>query len=195
MRVQTVSGTAKIVSFEARDNAANPQRVALGDFKAEGGKITVTDTSVTAENSGDVPGAALWGNSGISDFEAKLKIVFDKANSSDVGIMLRASDYSYYNAQPKQSWRGYYLKISDLMLTLSRYDYGDTPLAAVRIDGGLSSGEHSLSLLVKSNRIEVTLDGKYNISVKDDAAFMHGRLGVFAGSGNLKITALNYKTL
>ncbi len=192
MRVEVLSGKAEFVSFETYENAGDNATVEFSDFTLFG---DVAQGETLAVNGGAPCGAALWGNAGIADFEAQIKFTCTTDVSSDLGIMIRAEDYSYHASQPKQSWRGYYLKIGGQILSLIRYDYGEELLAAQRIDGGLSSGTHTLTVRAQSNRFVITLDEGTRIEASDDCAFMSGQIGAYVNSGKLEIKQLTYKSL
>ncbi len=192
MRVEVLSGNAEFVSFETYENAEENEAVDFSDFTVFG---DVTRGESLTLNGGTPPAVALWGNAGVADFEAEITFACTLDASSDLGFMIRAEDYSYYASQPKQSWRGYYLKMGGQLLSLNRYDYGEELLAAERIDGELSSGTHTLTVRAQSNRFIVSLDGKKYIDVSDDCAFMSGQIGMFVGSGKMEVTRLHYKSL
>ena len=192
MRVETLSGNVELVSFETYENAGDNAAVEFSDFDSFG-NVSVGQTLTV--NGGTPPGVALWGNAGIADFEADITFVCTADVGSDLGIMIRAEDYSYHAAQPKQSWRGYYLKIGGQLLSLSRFDYGEELLAAERIDGGLSTDAHTVTVRAQSNRFRIALDGKDYIDTADGCAFMRGQIGIYVGSGRMEVTHINYKSL
>lgn len=192
MRVEVLSGNFEVISFEAHANAADNEAVDFADFTVFG---NVERGETLTVNGGTPCGVALWGNSGVCDFEAEIAFECTTDVSSDLGFMIRAENYSYHASQPKQSWRGYYLKIGGQIISLNRYDYGEELLAAERIDGGLTDGVHTLSVRAESNRFTVRLDGKKLIETTDDCAFMSGKTGAYVGSGKMEITQLKYRSL
>ncbi len=196
MKVEVISGKAEFVTFESYKDADAPDRVSLDDFNAERGNVSIESGRLTVIGQSD-HSVALWGNSGICDFKATVKFTCTLDNSSNLGIMIRAEDYSYYPSQPTQSWRGYYLQIGQHVLSISRYDYGDEMLDAVRVGDAFenSDTEHTLTIIAISNQIEIILDGEYKLLATDDCAFLSGQLGIFASSGEIKVTDFEYETL
>ncbi|MBR2381216.1 MAG: family 43 glycosylhydrolase [Clostridia bacterium] len=196
MKVEVISGSAEFITFEAYKNADAPDRVSIDDFVAERGDVLVENGILTVKGL-ENHSVALWGNAGICDFTATLKFTCVLDNSSNLGIMIRAEDYSYYPSQPTQSWRGYYLQIGQHLISMSRFDYGEEMLGAVRVDDAFSDSakEHTLTITARSNKIEIILDGKYTVSVTDDCAFLSGQLGVFATSGEINVIDFEYEII
>lgn len=196
MRVEVLSGKAELITFEVHDGAEDnaEENVNLSEFEKVRGHVEY-DGNALAVTGEDTHSVALWGNPGISDFEAEISFRCELSSNSDLGIMLRAENYSYYSQQPVQSWQGYYLQLSRQLITLNRYDYGEETLQAARI-GDISDGaSHTLSVRAESNRFIVVLDDKYRIEAADDCAFMSGRLGIFSTSGRIEILTLRYRAL
>ena len=196
MKVEVISGSAEFITFETYKNADAPDRVSIEDFVIERGDARIENGVLTVKGLQN-HSVALWGNTGVCNFTSTVKFTCALDNSSNLGIMIRAEDYSYYSSQPTQSWRGYYLQIGQHLLSLSRFDYGEEMLGAIRVDDTFfdSSKEHTLTITANSNKIEIVLDGKYTLSVTDDCAFLSGQLGVFAASGEINITDFDYKII
>ena len=196
MKVEVLSGSAEFITFEAYKDADAPDRVSIEDFAIERGDVRIENGVLTVKGV-EKHSVALWGNAGICDFTSTIKFTCELDNSSNLGIMIRTEDYSYYSSQPMQSWRGYYLQIGQHLLSLSRFDYGEETLGAVRVENTFAdrTKEHTLTITAKSNKIEIVLDGTYTIAVTDDCAFLSGQLGVFATSGEINIIDFDYKTI
>lgn len=172
-----------------------PEEAELSGFKKVRGDVTF-ESGILAVTGTETHSVALWGNPGVADFEAEISFRCQLENNSNLGIMLRAEDYSYFSSQPTQSWRGYYLQLGQHIVALSRYDYGEDTMDAFRLDGELSDGgEHTLFIRVESNRFTIVLDDKYRLETSDDCAFMSGQLGVFASAGKIEITKFSYRAL
>ena len=196
MKVEVISGSVEFITFEAYKNADAPDRVSIEDFAAERGDVLIENGVLTVKGLKD-HSVALWGNEGVCDFTSTIKFTCALDNSSNLGIMIRAEDYSYYPSQPTQSWRGYYLQIGQHILSISRFDYGEEMLGAVRVEDAFSdsSKEHILTITAKSNKIEIVLDGTYTLSVADDCAFLSGLFGVFATSGEINLIDFKYEII
>ena len=195
MRVEVLSGNADFVAFETYQGAETPEEAELSGFKKVRGDVTF-ESGILAVTGTETHSVALWGNPGVADFEAESSFRCQLENNSNLGIMLRAEDYSYFSSQPTQSWRGYYLQLGQHIVALSRYDYGEDTMDAFRLDGELSDGgEHTLFIRVESNRFTIVLDDKYRLETSDDCAFMSGQLGVFASAGKIEITKFSYRAL
>ncbi len=195
MKVEVLSGTAECITFESFQNASAQNEVRLSDFEAVRGDVVIGDDAIIVTGQ-DAHSTALWKNVDVCNFRATFTFTCQLDNSSNLGLMIRAADYSYFSAQPTQSWRGYYLQIGQHLLTLSRYDYGEETLGAVRVDDAFAdSSEHSLTITAESNKITVVLDGTYTMAAFDDCAFLSGQLGIFATGGQITITDFSYTEL
>ncbi|MBO5715269.1 MAG: family 43 glycosylhydrolase [Clostridia bacterium] len=196
MKVEVISGSAEFITFETYKNADAPDRVSIEDFAVERGDVRIENGTLTVKGLQN-HSVALWGNEGVCNFTSTIKFTCALDNSSNLGIMIRAEDYSYYSSQPTQSWRGYYLQIGQHLLSLSRFDYGEEMLGAVRVNDTFfdSSKEHTLTITANSNKIEIVLDGKYILSVTDDCAFLSGLFGVFATSGEINLIDFSYEII
>ncbi len=196
MKVEVVSGKVELITFETYKDAEQPDRVSIDDFEVQRGNVVIENGNLTVVGV-DNHSVALWGNTGICNFKATIKFICTLDNSSNLGIMIRAEDYSYYPNQPTQSWRGYYLQIGQHILAMSRYDYGEEMLGAVRVGDTFSDTEreHTLVITADSGQIDITLDGTYSLKVSDSCAFLSGQLGVFATSGEITITGFEFEAI
>lgn len=194
MKVKVLSGSVDFLTFEAVDNAEAVETDIVKDFEVKSGIITKTENAVSAEG-GDIPAAALFGNKGAGDFEASLTFVAEGGIGADFGFMLRANNYSYFSAQPIQSWQGYYLQLSSQMMSLKRYDYGEEILQATRVDNIADGNAHMLKIKAEGRNITITLDDEYTIVSSDDYTFLTGQFGIYSAGGLLTVTDFSYKTL
>ena len=191
MKVRVESGYAEITLFEAQqaeDGSASLTEydVLGGSVSDAGGKLTVSD------------GVMTWKNTDVSGFEATISFSCTLSASTELGFMIRSSDYSYHPDQPKESWRGYYLRLSESLIALMRYDYGDCGAVGVSRTGAVALGEgmHTLTLRAEGYRFSVSVDGgAIAFEAEDPCAFLYGRLGVYVGSGEMVIHSLQYKKL
>ncbi len=196
MKVEVLKGSAEIVTFETYKDAESLESVNVTDFEKQRGDVTIAEDGVKVVGRSD-HSVALFGNKGTCNFEAELTFTCKLDLSSNLGIMIRTNDYSYFSAQPTQSWRGYYLQIGQSILTLMRYDYGGEPLEAIRLTNFKGDGttEHKLKIIANSNNIKIALDDKFFIDATDGCAFLSGQLGIFSSSGEITVTSIKYKSI
>lgn len=194
MKVEIVRGSADLIAFESFENAADPGAAELSEFVAESGAVGLRSGELVVSG-GTEPGAALWGNAGVSDFKAEITFRCAISENSELGIMIRADHYSWFSAQPVQSWRGYYLSLGSMIVTLSRYDYGEEIMTAVRSETLADGGTHVVGITAKSNRIIVTLDGELLLEATDRCAFLSGRLGIYALKGEIDVLNVKYEII
>ena len=194
MKAEVVRGSADILSFESFENAGDPGEAELSDFVAESGSVNL-DADGLLVSGGAEPGAALWGNAGVCDFKAEITFSCEISDNSELGIMIRANHYSWFSAQPVQSWRGYYLSLGNKLVTLSRYDYGEEVMAAARSEALTDGGTHVVGITARNNGIAVTLDGELLLEAEDNCAFLSGHLGIYALSGKIRIQSVKYETI
>lgn len=192
MRVEAVSGSAGLLSFEVYESAEEEGNVELSAFTAERGDVAYSNGVLTVTGD-DGDGVALWGGAG--DFETELTFRCNAGAGTDMGFMFRASGYSYFSAQPAQSWRGYYLKIGAQTVTLYRYDYGAETLDAARVPGLGDGASHTVKIRARSGSFVVFIDGKELFTAQDGCAFLNGKLGVYASSGKIELLKIAYKNL
>lgn len=190
MKVQVTRGNAEFVALEAglqeNGNVALSEYRAFGDAVSEGNALTVKSGPNSA-------GAAVFLNSGVSDFEAEITFRTQVDIASNVGFMIRTAHYSQHPSQSVQSWRGYYLQLGSSLLSLRRYDYGDCgSIGNERLNGVAFTGDtHTLVLRAEGHAFTAVLDGKIKVTATDENAFFGGGLGVYAGSGEITVLSLS----
>lgn len=196
MKAEVLSGKVDFLLFEVEENAGSMETESVEEFQTVFGKAEKNAGRLTVTGS-DIPAVTFYGTSGAPDFEATVSFMASGDLGADFGLMLRERNYSYFSAQPIQSWQGYYLQLSTQIMMLKRYDYGEEMLQAVRIDDAaiVDGSIHSLNIKAVSGRITVTLDDTYIIDVKDDYAFLTGRFGIYSVKGEIVVTDFFYKTL
>lgn len=194
MKVQVTKGNADFVWFEALEQEDG--NVSLSSYRAFG-SAALSNGVLSVKSNGATAGAAVFKNSKLSDFEATIVFQTELGITSNVGFMLRAAHYSQFSEQPSQSWRGYYLQIASSLMSLRKYDYGDLgTLDAERVSSiPFTGNSHTLKLRVKEHTFYALLDEEIALSVEDEYAFFGGELGVYAGSGEIKILSVNYKKI
>ena len=193
MKAEVVSGRAEITLFEALER--DGQEASLSVYEQADGSVSAEGDFIAVRGE---RGALFWPGTDSVNFEATIGFSCSLSAGSDLGIMFRSSSYSYHADQPRESWRGYYLRFGESLVSLHRYDYGDGgALAAVRTGPvDLGSGVHTLTLRAEGNRFSVSVDGgKFALEAEDACAFMGGRLGVYAGSGEIVIRSFSFSEL
>ena len=174
-----------------RAGAERPQLESGSAFQPLSGDVSVGET--VRVSGGDVLGAAHWGNAGITDFETEL--TFCLSANADAGFMLRENYYSWFTAQPKQSWRGYYLQFTGQIMTLRRFDYGDEMLVSARAPSVSDGNAHTVKVSARNGTLSVILDGNSKLEYTDDHAFTSGYLGVYSAAGLIELLDFTYNIL
>lgn len=192
MKVEVLSGKAEITLFEAHEREEGT--ATLSEYDVLHGSVRAEGGIVLDGNKEDA--VLLFRNTRKTDFEATIEFSTQAQIGADLGVMLRASHYSYYSAQPKQSWRGYYLQLGSNLLTFKRYDYGDLGmLEAARTQGNLFDGaRHTLTIRAQGHAFSVALDA-VELNVSDSCAFFDGYLGIYASGGAVTISSFDYKSI
>lgn len=193
MKAEVVSGHAEITLFEAGETNSS-LAVSLDGYERVNGNAELSDGGLTVR--GDY-GAVYFENTDSVNFEATISFSCSVSVGTNLGFMIRSSDYSYHPDQPAESWRGYYLQLGGSIVSVKRYDYGDRGTVGVVRTGSvdLGSGVHTLTIRSEGFRITATIDGVLSVSAEDTCAFMGGRLGIYVGSGELTVHSLNYQRL
>lgn len=194
MKVEIVSGSADITLFEV--NESSTQEVAFSSYECKHGNVTAETDALVVDGTND-DAVLLWKGTNKTDFEATITFSSQAGTGAEIGVMLRADHYSYYAAQPRQSWRGYYLQLGNSLLTLKRYDYGDLgAFEATRVPSPVFDGaRHTLKITAKGHAFSIILDDAVALNAADDCAFFAGSLGIFAGNGTIKIHSLDYRAI
>ena len=194
MKAEVLSGTAQIVLFDVNE-CDGGEGVSLSGYDVLNG--TAQTTADGLKVSGD-NGAVLFRNTNAANFEAEMEFSCAAAIDTNFGVMVRSSHYSYYPAQPAQSWRGYYVQLGMSMISLKRYDYGDAGTLSSARTGAIDltgNARHTLKIRAEGTKISVTLDGALAFAGTDSCAFYAGGLGVFAGRGEITVHGLKYTKL
>ena len=150
------------------------QRPANGDLRILSGK----------------KGFALFGEEGYTDYQLDVTFSIPKNGSGSCGILLRATDVSYYDAQVDDSYFGYAIALSDKGVTLRRSRYGQvgaSPFEAVKAWETAETG--SLHIEVRGSRVDIFLSGEAEplLTMDDGKAFTHGMWGFFSKGTGLTV--------
>lgn len=188
MKVEVLSGKAQFVLFDVNETESGQMDLSVyeGTAKENGGALTVSGEH----------GALIWKNTACVDFEATVEFSCAADIGSNFGFMIRASHYSYFSSQTAQSWRGYYLQLAPGILSLRRYDYGDTGALAMARTGDVdltNGARHTVVIRTEGHAITVLLDGTVSLTATDSCAFFGGRLGVYADVGELTVHSAEFR--
>lgn len=194
MKVEVVSGTAQIVLFDVNESATE-ESVSIEKYTPLNGNAVKTENGLTVAGPN---GAIAFDHTNNVNFEAEISFSRAAAIDTNFGIMLRSSHYSYHNAQPAQSWRGYYLQLGSSLISLKRYDYGEASTLAVERTGNIdleSGNRHTIIIRAEGFRLTISLDQAIILNAEDSCAFFAGKLGVFAGKGEITIHSIKYQNI
>ncbi|MBQ3156584.1 MAG: family 43 glycosylhydrolase [Clostridia bacterium] len=135
-------------------------------------------------------GFALFGEEGYTDYALDVTFEIPRNGNGTCGILLRATDVSYYDAQVDDSYFGYAIALSDKGVTLRRSRYGQvgaSPFEAVKAWETAETG--SLHIEVRGSRVEVFLPGEAEplLTMDDGKPFTHGMWGFFSKGRGLTV--------
>ena len=190
MKVEVTEGKAEIVSFKSvlMQNSAT---MSAGGFESVYGSTEITDNYTKVIGTG-LPSVAYAKDVTVTDFKVNCSLKVSEEAGNNLGIMIRAKDFSYHKDQASQAWRGYYLQISGNLAVLYRYDYGDEMLAAIPFDP--NNGNITVEIECVAEKITVKINGA-SMSARDDYAFLSGHLGLYSVNGEITLKSIEYTDL
>ena len=135
-------------------------------------------------------GFALFGQEGYTDYTLDVTFEMPKKGNGSCGILLRATDVSYYDAQVDDSYFGYGVVVSERGVTLKRSRYGavgTTSFEAVKAWETAETG--TLHIKVQGSRVEIYLPGEEKplLSMDDAKPLTHGMWGFFSTGKELSV--------
>ncbi len=135
-------------------------------------------------------GFALFGKEGYTDYALDVTVEIPRNGNGTCGILLRATDVSYYDAQVDDSYFGYAIALSEKGVTLKRSRYGQvgsSPFEAVKAWETAETG--TLHIEVRGSRVEIFLPGEEEplLTMDDGKAFTHGMWGFFSKGRGLTV--------
>lgn len=163
--------------------------ITLGGFTCKNAKLSIS-TGKT--------GFALIGNEGMTDYEMAVSFEIPQNGAGFSGIVVNATDVSYYPDQVPESAFGYGLALSNNGITIKKLNYGaPSKHMTVKIPEWKNASEASLIIRVQSGKISVFLPGEdASICVlHDENPYTHGLCGLFSTGKELSVTALSVKPL
>lgn len=135
-------------------------------------------------------GFTLFGQEGYTDYTLDVTFEMPKKGNGSCGILLRATDVSYYDAQVDDSYFGYGVVVSERGVTLKRSRYGaagTTSFEAVKAWETAETG--TLHIKVQGSRVEIYLPGEEKplLSMDDAKPLTHGMWGFFSTGKELSV--------
>ncbi len=120
----------------------------------------------------------------VSDMDYTYRVVIrrDAPDTGEIGLYVRASKESFYEAQVRQSLIGYGLVIKDKHLTLSKLAYDSKPLAGCelcsKVDDGLESEYIKIDIECSGPNIRLLVDDRELIVYTDSKPYLYGKVGL-----------------
>lgn len=171
------------MTFDFTKKAQREHFITYGPFSQ---RPTYGDLRIRAGNKG----FALFGDEGYTDYSLDITFEIPRSGSGACGVLLRATDVSYYDAQVEDSYYGYGIVLSDKGATIMRSRYGKvgaSSFQAVREWKTAQTG--SLHIEVRGNRVDIYLPGEEKplLTMEDGKAFTHGMWGFFSKGCELTV--------
>lgn len=135
-------------------------------------------------------GFALFGEEGYTDYTLDVTFEMPKKGNGSCGILLRATDVSYYDAQVDDSYFGYGVVVSEKGVTLKRSRYGQVGTSTFEAVPAWETAETAaLHIEVRGSRVEIYLPGEEKplISFEDAKPMTHGMWGFFSTGKELSV--------
>ena len=143
-------------------------------------------------------GFALFGEEGYTDYALDVTFEIPRSGNGSSGILLRATDVSYYDAQVEDSYFGYAITISDKGVTLKRSRYGMVGTSSFEGVAAWADAEQgSLHIEVRGNQVDIYLPGETEpiLSMTDQKPMTHGMYGFWSTGKELTVLGLTVTPL
>ena len=135
-------------------------------------------------------GFALFGEEGYTDYSLDVTFEIPRKGNGSCGILLRATDVSYYDAQVDDSYFGYGIVLSEKGVTIKRSRYGQVGVSSFEaVDAWSKAETGKLHIEVRGNRVEIFLPGEDNpfLTMEDSKPLTHGMWGFFSKGRELTV--------
>ena len=135
-------------------------------------------------------GFALFGKKGYTDYALDVTFQIPRTGSGSCGILLRATDVSYYDAQVDDSYFGYGVVVSDKGVTLTRSRYGQVGTSSFEAVNAWKTAETgTLHIEVRGSQVEIYLPGETEplLALDDGKSLTHGMWGFFSKGRGLTV--------
>ena len=163
--------------------------ITLGSFGCKNGKLSVS----TGKS-----GFALIGNEGQTDYELHVKFEIPKNGAGFSGILLNATDVSYYTDQVPESAFGYGLALSKTGITVKRLNYGAPGKnVSIKIPEWKNQDEAEITVYVENGVISIYLTGEDTPVhvIHDENPYTHGLAGLFSTGKELAVTEISVRPI
>ena len=113
-----------------------------------------------------------------------------KAGNGASGILLRATDVSFYDAQVEDSYFGYGIVVSERGVTLKRSRYGQVGTSDFEgVKAWAEAETGSLHIEARGSQVDVYLPGEEKplVSMTDAKPLTHGMYGFFSTGKELTV--------
>ncbi len=163
--------------------------VTLGNFICKNGKLSIS----TGKN-----GFALIGNEGQTDYELHVRFNIPKNGAGFSGILLNATEVSYYTEQVPESAFGYGLALTNSGITVKRLNYGAPGKNVnIKIPEWKTASEAALTIRVESGVISIYPDGEDTpvYVIHDENPYTHGLAGLFSTGKELLVTEISVRPI
>lgn len=135
-------------------------------------------------------GVALFGKEGYTDYALDVTFRIPKAGNGASGILLRATDVSFYDAQVEDSYFGYGIVVSERGVTLKRSRYGQVGTSDFEgVKAWAEAETGSLHIEARGSQVDVYLPGEEKplVSMTDAKPLTHGMYGFFSTGKELTV--------
>lgn len=141
-------------------------------------------------------GFAIFGKEGYTDYALDVAFEIPKKGNGSCGILLRATDVSYYDLQVQESYFGYGIVVSERGVTLKRSRYGQVGASIFESVKAWETAEKGqLHIEVRGNQVDIYLPGETEpfITMVDEKPFTHGMYGFFSTGKELSVLECTIK--
>ena len=124
------------------------------------------------------------GDRTLSDFEVEIDMKFIKENAYKAGLLIRGQNFATAASDGINSIQGYFVALDTRLVTLSKFNYGDTFTNVCAEPHGVARTELTehlfhIKVRAKGNTVTVFVDGKEILSYTDAHAFLTGHIGLY----------------
>ncbi len=138
----------------------------------------------------DRSGFAVFGDEGNTDYEMYVRFRIPVKGIGSSGIILRATDVSFYDSQVEDSYYGYSISLTKLGVNVRRIRYGASGTTDFEgVSEWANAEEGELIIRAEGRRITISVPGSEEpiLSFEDDQPFTHGLYGFFSTGKELTV--------